>query len=334
MAIFLTILKIIGISLLAILAVLLVLILLVLFVPLRYRIKAVKGVEKEDIDVDIRVTWLLHFVNVLVKYTDKLFYRLRITIFTIASSNKKEKSNGGRNKKRFRKSKSSKTDENENESSENETSLVEDNSGENITYTKEGFENDGEPYITDEPSSEPDDINMIDESYEEDEPGLSFVEKLTSFINKILDIVLNINKKFQKTIEKIQDIFDNIDYYINALQDEKNKKAFALCINELKNILKNIKPKVFKGDVHLGFDDPYTNGQVAAIFGIIYPFMLRDFKINVDFENVVMEGNVFIKGRVTVFVLIKAAWKLYFNKDVKRMVKIFKNEEMRKEKAE
>ena len=75
MSIFLLILKIIGIILLSIISLLLIIIALILFVPIRYRIIANKF-EDSDFYAEIKLTWLLHFINILIKYTDDLYYRV------------------------------------------------------------------------------------------------------------------------------------------------------------------------------------------------------------------------------------------------------------------
>lgn len=49
--------------------------------------------------------------------------------------------------------------------------------------------------------------------------------------------------------------------------------------------------------------------------------------IEPDFENQVVEGTFFIKGRITLVVLVCAAIKLYFDEDIRHFLKRFKREE-------
>ena len=91
MSIVLLILKIIGITLLSILALLLLVICLVLFVPIRYRLEGSKDLNDTKFLVTGKVTYLLHIVNAYVKYYEKLEYALRLFIFKLISSDKKEK---------------------------------------------------------------------------------------------------------------------------------------------------------------------------------------------------------------------------------------------------
>ncbi len=91
--ILLLILKIIGIVLLCILGVLLLCIACVLFVPVRYRIEAVRkeGEGEPPVTVTVKITWLLHFVNVLVRFNKSLSVRARLIFITFFRLPKREK---------------------------------------------------------------------------------------------------------------------------------------------------------------------------------------------------------------------------------------------------
>ena len=66
----LLILKIIGIILICILGMVLFAVLCALFVPLRYQIEVMReeGEGKPPVVVRVKVTWLLHLINVLLRY--------------------------------------------------------------------------------------------------------------------------------------------------------------------------------------------------------------------------------------------------------------------------
>ncbi len=87
MAVFLSVLRIIGIVLLCILGAILLMILLVLFVPFRYRVDAGK---EEKLHARARVHWLLYFVIVDLLYDDGINMRLRILGIPLYDKKKKE----------------------------------------------------------------------------------------------------------------------------------------------------------------------------------------------------------------------------------------------------
>lgn len=307
MSIFLLILKIIGIILLIIISLLLIIIALILFVPIRYRIIANKF-EDSDFYAEIKLTWLLHFINILIKYTDDLYYRVRVILIPIKKSDnlKKHKKNSKKNEPDSDDTKS--IDEGENISDESVNEDISDNE----------ISKDKEEIVSTSDLDENDDDNI---KFDENK---GIIYKIRFVLTKFFEFLFNIKEKLNEAYNTVVNIVKDIDYYINALKDERNKKVISLCFSQASSIIKNIKPKVFKGNLTIGIDDPYTMGQILSIYGILFPIIHDKITINPVYDKEVIEGDLYIKGRISVFVLIKAAIKIYFNRDYKRMIKIFK----------
>lgn len=365
MSIFLLILKIIGITLLSIIGLILLILALVLFVPIRYTIKGNKP-EEGDILAEVKVTWLLHIINVKVRYFKELTYRLRLFIFTLFKSEnlktekqllREKKKEERKRKKEERKrikaqrkaeklakknSKSSGDDVYEIDINED---LIADTTGINDSVIKEDYNrsinNDSaiEYNIkSDDPclNNQDDDskIDALDESiddpmedsYDELEEKKSIFEKIRFVIEKIIGFIFNIKDKIISLIKKICDIWDNIEYYIEAINDERNKNAFALCKKQIFKVLKSIKPRKIKGNLRYGSDDPYNVGKMMSIYGILFPIIHDKIQVIPEYDEDIIEGDIYIKGKITVFVIIKAGVILFFNKDIRRMLKILKKE--------
>lgn len=307
MSIFLLILKIIGIILLSIISLLLIIIALILFVPIRYRIIANKF-EDSDFYAEIKLTWLLHFINILIKYTDDLYYKVRVILIPIKKSDnlKKHKNNSKKTKPDFDDTKS--IDEGENIS---DKSVNEDISDNEISKDKEEI-------VSTSDLDENDDDNI---KFDENK---GIIYKIRFVLTKFFEFLFNIKEKLNEAYNTVVNIVKDIDYYINALKDERNKKVISLCLSQASSIINNIKPKVFNGNLTIGIDDPYTMGQILSIYGILFPIIHDKITINPVYDKEVIEGDLYIKGRISVFVLIRAAIKIYFNRDYKRMIKIFK----------
>ena len=307
MSIFLLILKIIGILLLSIISLFLIIIALILFVPIRYRIIANKF-EDSDFYAEIKLTWLLHFINILIKYTDDLYYRVRVILIPIKKSDnlKKHKNNSKKTKPDPNDTKS--IDEGENIS---DKSVNEDISDNEISKNKEEI-------VSTSDLDENDDDNI---KFDENK---GIIYKIRFVLTKFFEFLFNIKEKLNEAYNTVVNIVKDIDYYINALKDERNKKVISLCLSQASSIINNIKPKVFNGNLTIGIDDPYTMGQILSIYGILFPIIHDKITINPVYDKEVIEGDLYIKGRISVFVLIRAAIKIYFNRDYKRMIKIFK----------
>ena len=122
--------------------------------------------------------------------------------------------------------------------------------------------------------------------------------------------------------------FNGVDNYhfasdLNALchlVELSRREAISLIKRELGRLLLHIAPQKFKLDVSFGFDDPATTGQVMAILSMLYPIWSYDISLHPDFENKVMSGHIYMRGRIRVFTLIRIAWRVYFNKNLKKVL--------------
>lgn len=322
MSIVLLILKIIGITLLSILALLLLVICLVLFVPIRYRLEGSKDLNDTKFLVTGKVTYLLHIVNAYVKYYEKLEYALRLFIFKLISSDKKEKpEKPKRNRRKTENPKAEKEELKEQIEQADTESEFTNTEGLDFTFDR----NEDELLESQEVDSQ--DENTGNESSDQKEEKTPLLEKIASFIEKALDFILDIPDKVEAAINKVNDIKENADYYIEAINDEKNKEAIALCVQSLLKILKSIRPRKIKGYIHIGKEDPYTMGKILSIYSMIYPLTHDKIKFESEFDEELLEGNLFIKGKVTVIVLVIAAVRIYFNKNVRNLIKVLKREE-------
>lgn len=328
MSIFLFVLKTIGIILLSIIALLIIAIVLVLFVPIRYRIIASKS-EESDFYAEIKLTWLLHFINILAKYTDGLYYRVRITLIPIKKSQnlKKQSKKKDNNDKALQEN----TDGLNNEELNNTTELLQDSPdfnelkilnaegiNENISNDNVSDDNEDSLNFTDNDESNEDTIDT------DENKGIFY--KIRFVLTKFIEFLFNIKDKLIIAYDTAVNIYNDIEYYIDAINDERNRKVFSLCLSQSSNIINNIKPRVFKGNLTIGLDEPYTMGQILSIYGILFPIIHDKITINPVYDKELIEGDLLIKGRVRVFILIKAAIKIYFNRDFKRMMRIFKKE--------
>ena len=91
-------------------------------------------------------------------------------------------------------------------------------------------------------------------------------------------------------------------------------------------MLKSISPRKIRGSVLIGTGDPASTGQILAVYGMLYPLLGYHIDIVPDFEQQIIEGDLYVKGKITVFKALKTAWIVYFNKDLRRLIKLLKRE--------
>lgn len=291
LTVLLLILKILGIVLLVLLGILLALLMIVLFVPVRYQ---GSGYRKEGdpvpVHVQLKVTWLLHLVRVSFIYPEEAFLKVKVLFFQIlpAKERKKKASN-----KKEADGKKPKTDKKEVGSDVRDTASDQKISDEGNTAVEDG----GDDRRT-----------------------------LLDFVRKLFSAIRNIKYTIRKIYDKINHIIHNIRYYIKILQTESFKRAFVLCREQLLRLMKIVLPRKVSGTFTIGMEDPAATGQILSIYGILYPLIGDSITVIPDFEKPVMEGSFRFKGKITAFTLIRIAAKIYFDKDLKRVICLFKKE--------
>lgn len=291
LTVLLLILKILGIVLLVFLGILLALLLIVLFVPVRYQGSGYR--EEGDpvpVHVQLKVTWLLHLVRVSFIYPEEAFLKVKVLFFQIlpAKERKKKASN-----KKEADGKKPKTDKKEAEHDVRDTASDQKISDEGNTAVEDG----GDDRRT-----------------------------LLDFVRKLFSAIRNIKYTIRKIYDKINHIIHNIRYYIKILQTESFKRAFVLCREQLLRLMKIVLPRKVSGTFTIGMEDPAATGQILSIYGILYPLIGDSITVIPDFEKPVMEGSFRFKGKITAFTLIRIAAKIYFDKDLKRVICLFKKE--------
>lgn len=291
LTVLLLILKILGIVLLVLLGILLALLMIVLFVPVRYQGSGYR--EEGDpvpVHVQLKVTWLLHLVRVSFIYPEEAFLKVKVLFFQILPA--KEKKKKASNKKEAD-GKKPKTDKKEAEHDVRDTAS---------------------------------DQKISDEGNAADEDGGDDRRTLLDFVRKLFSAIRNIKYTIRKIYDKINHIIHNIRYYIKILQTESFKRAFVLCREQLLRLMKIVLPRKVSGTFTIGMEDPAATGQILSIYGILYPLIGDSITVIPDFEKPVMEGSFRFKGKITAFTLIRIAAKIYFDKDLKRVICLFKKE--------
>lgn len=299
-SILLTILKILGIILLILLGLILVLLLLVLFVPVRYRLDAHRNLQEEaPVVADIKATWLLHLISVLFSYPEAAYVNVKVFGITVYRSDQEKQPKEPKTK------------------TAKKTKKADDKAG------QETVPEDGES----SPEAAPEKLENPQEAEKHDDDALTKPEPtLKRFFIMLWEKIKNIKYTITQICDKIKHIVKNIKYYLKVIQSETFKSAFGLCSGQLFSLLKSIRPRKIKGRLLIGTGDPASTGQVLSIYGMLYPLLGNNISVIPDFEQQIIEGELLVKGRITVFKAVKMAMVIFFNKDIRRVIKLLKRE--------
>lgn len=148
--------------------------------------------------------------------------------------------------------------------------------------------------------------------------------------------LMQIPKKIADTFKKVSDAVKKI---FAAVRSGKEKavlvKEFVfgrecldfVCVvrDNVLHLWRHIKPKLLRIDMTIGFDDPAVTGQVLGVIAAFCGAAGIMPCVTPDFEKRVFESDIEIKGRVTVFVLLKILIKVYFCEELKELKKSYKS---------
>ena len=354
--IILLILKIIGIVLLCILGFLLLVILCTLFVPVRYRIEVCReeGEGKPPFTAYVKITWLLHLVNILVRYPAEVIVRVRIFLITIFGIPEKDKGTKSVKAESERRSKTGRKEKNQQEEQEehtppNQSEIQVEQKIEDIRDNRENesVRESGSIEERQETAENAQNVSSTEQETESEEnsfesgkfslPGIirKLIEKIKDFIDKIKHTVDKIKAFFeniQYTIrnfcDKIKSTLDNIQYYREVMESDSFKQSMELCKGELGYVFRKLKPDKFEADINIGMEDPATMGQILAVYGILYPLIGQNVRLVADFESesTHIEGTLDIRGRIRAFTFLRVLIRVYMNKDIRKLIKLLKKE--------
>lgn len=342
----LTILKIIGIILLVVLGLILFLLLLVLFVPIRYRIDASKDAEGEQqIHALIKVTWLLHLLNIRFLYPEEAYLRVRIACFTLFRSDQptkeaaSSKKNAAAEKKKESEAKTVKTSKASREAEDTllATEDVEGSGEQPQTMDEDGWspidntqikpDEKMEAKLKDAPKNQTENATHTETDSEESTSKWELLrEKILWCIRKIWKLLKNIRYTIQSIYDKIRNIIHHIRYYYRVLQSELFRRTWEKYSKEVLCLLKRIAPRKIKGYLHIGMEDPATTGQILGYYGMLYPLIGEHIDVVPDFEHVILEGTLKIRGNITLFQAVRIACTIYFDKDLQKLIRLLKRE--------
>lgn len=306
----LLILKITGIVIACILGLVILVVTAVLFVPVRYRVNAdYHGRFKAH----AKVSWL-GILRLLVSYDEELDIKAKALFITVYNNND-ENSKASEHKK-AKKKKEKKQEENIFSASDKETEKF--------------AEKEEKPQIkmAEAVNETKEDVQDVKETVSEDESGdtqkKSFFDKVKDKCFVIYTKIKEIIKLIKDTVKKVSGAADRLKEKVSKAKefvtDEDNKALFHFLVEQLKALIKVIRPKKYRINARIGFEDPATMGKVLAYVSILYGMSGVDLSLEPVFGENVKEGSIFLKGNICIFSVLWIALRVYRNEQFKKFI--------------
>ena len=297
----LLILKIILLVLAAVLGLAVLLVMLVLFVPVRYR---AYGKKKEETFLEAKLSWLFHLVSIPINFRDGvLSAKVKVFGFTVMNLAEQEESGEAGDWK-----------------AEGD---VRGGSPQEIPESEERTE----PAKGEDVSEKAEVIKSLEVGKEKKGVFRDFVRFLKAvwrFLKEIPVKIRNLKCTFQRFCGKIKRMAKKYQNTKAFVSDERTKAAVRLVRQQAGVLARQALPRTIRGEVHFGTEDPALTGQILGAIGIFYPIFMDNVKVNPDFEQTVLEGELYLKGRLRMATAVRIAWKLFWDKNVRYVYRMLK----------
>jgi hypothetical protein len=306
----LLILKITGIVIACILGLVILVVTAVLFVPVRYKVNA----DYHDrFKAQAKVSWL-GILRLMISYDEELDIKAKAFFITVYNNN--DENSKVSEQKKAKKKKEKKPEENIFSASDKDV--------EKLTEKEE------KPQIkmAEAVNETKEDVQNVKEAVSEDESGNI---QNRSFFNKVKDKCFVIYTKIKEIIKLIRDTVKKISGAADRLKekvskakefvtDEDNRALFHFLVEQLKALIKVIKPKKYRINARIGFEHPATMGKVLAYVSILYGMSGVDLSLEPVFGENVKEGSIFLKGNICIFSVLVIALRVYRNEQFKKFI--------------
>ena len=150
------------------------------------------------------------------------------------------------------------------------------------------------------------------------------IGRLKAALNSVKDKLISIKSKFKKLLKAIVDKKRSAWQKINDLKviinDEENKELVRLIKKELKELIREITPVKYDVNVRYGCEEPYMTGRILGVIAVIYGITGVQFNITPEFEQKVLEVDIYMKGRVRIYRLLLIALRIYKNNRFRKLV--------------
>lgn len=152
--------------------------------------------------------------------------------------------------------------------------------------------------------------------------------EIPEFFKKLRAVILAIGQLLKKQLDRIKALFHSlaelkakIDHYIEIWQEEETQTLIRSVKSYLFYLLHHIRPRKGKGYLKYGLPDPAVTGQLTGLLYVLRPLAFSRLALDPVFETeeILLEGDLVIKGHVRLVHLAYVGLKLLFDKNLKHL---------------
>ena len=151
-----------------------------------------------------------------------------------------------------------------------------------------------------------------------------FFGRLAYAIHRICDRIKTIWNACRKIPRTVRSLLDRKDQLLEFWDLEEHRRAREAIWKEFLYLRDKIRPRKILGYIHFGFDDPAVTGICMGAASVLYSWYPEKFELRPDFDRQVLEGEIFFRGKLRLYVLVMIGLRIWFNRDIRLMYEHWK----------
>lgn len=150
--------------------------------------------------------------------------------------------------------------------------------------------------------------------------------KLWDKIKAVHRRIMKIPEDMEKLSRKKDALCDKIDWWSAFIGHPRTQEAVSLVRTKVFRLLRHVFPTRIEGELAFDCTDPSVTGSILAVLGMTIPLHRNCIRVTPLFENRnVLYGHTHFRGRVYGVMLVKTALELYFDKNIKYVIRRWKH---------
>lgn len=287
-SVILKILSILGILLLCLFALALLTVLLVLFCPAAYRGGGTARPGKYQ--AWFRFRWLFGLVRGAYMYPEDGRLRVKVLWMTVYDSGRKRKPQESPMEQKLQESQPE-------EKSPEKQKLQE-------SQPEEKSQEEQKPQ-----EAQPEEKSPEEQKLQETQPEEKSPEKQSTADG-------------EPQSQKMSELKEKLRFYLGIVRDEDNRELVKYGLGRLGRIIKSIRPRYLRAEAVAGLGEPDLTGYAYGIYWAIKPFLGNKCRVDItpDFERRILEGEVFLRGRITAAVLLYHVCRVLLDRRLRQLL--------------
>lgn len=143
-------------------------------------------------------------------------------------------------------------------------------------------------------------------------------DRICALCRKLLSSIRSFGDKLEAVREKIGQAQERWERLQAFLQDPANQRSARLIGRQAKKILRHLSPRKGSAQITFGLEDPCRMGQVLSAVAFFYPFTHAILTLTPVFDEKILEGEGWIKGHIRIGVLLGHVLRLLLDKNIRQ----------------